>query len=69
MLTRPPADDLLDLTKYKPKPQDGAVVGWPEHKKPKENKMEFKVAVRSLKAKEEATASQSASETATRDEL
>ena len=68
MLTRN-LDDLLDLSKYKPEPEDGAVVGWPQRKKPKNKEMEFKVTVQALKSKPAPSASESATHSAERDEL
>jgi hypothetical protein len=45
-------EQLLDLSNYKPEPADGTVVGWADHKRPKDNKMtEFRVSVKALKEK------------------
>jgi hypothetical protein len=63
-------DVLGDLGRYKVQPEDGAVVGWVEHKKPKEREMEFRVKLRSLKAKPAASgAEQQGEQTVSRDEL
>lgn len=70
------------MSRYQIQPADGKVVGWVEHKKPKETEMAFRVKVRALKAKPaeadkkkdeepvvEKTDEAGAKETATRDEL
>jgi len=45
-------DDLLDLTKYKPQPKSGNVVGWATHTEPKKDKSaEFTIKVQSLREK------------------
>jgi hypothetical protein len=64
-------DDLLDLAKYEAVPRDGAVVGWPVNKEPKgdDNKMEFVVTAKVLKAKQAAESQAGSTETTTRDEL
>jgi hypothetical protein len=66
-------DNLLDLSKYSPEPEDGRVVGWPENKKPDDDKkMEFVIKVKALKANSKAASSEAAapsSETEVRDEL
>lgn len=63
-------DDLLDLTKYKPEVAEGNVVGWAEHKSPGfDNKAEFKVTARALKAKTKSTAEKEAKSAEGKEEL
>lgn len=57
-------DAFSNLANYKPKPEDGGVVAWLDHKKPKNHEMEFKIQVQSLKSKVA-----SSQESATRVEL
>jgi hypothetical protein len=61
-------DDLLDLSKYKTTPEDGAVVSWPENAAPEEKKMTFVVKTQLLKSKLIDPSSQAA-ESVSRDEL
>ncbi|KFA60737.1 hypothetical protein S40285_04716 [Stachybotrys chlorohalonatus IBT 40285] len=66
----PCKDDLLDLSKYKPTPEAGAVVAWPENQKPTQKKMEFVVKAQVLKAKVLDPSSAPSDETAeTKEEL
>lgn len=51
VLTPFSTDDLLDLSKYKPEPESGKVVGWATHKESNGKKAEFRVVVQSLKEK------------------
>ncbi|KAG9251743.1 uncharacterized protein F5Z01DRAFT_265041 [Emericellopsis atlantica] len=52
-------DQLLDLSNYKPEPADGTVVGWADHKRPKDDKTtEFRVSVKALKQKTVPSASE-----------
>ncbi|KAL2205625.1 hypothetical protein CC79DRAFT_1336127 [Sarocladium strictum] len=66
-----PCKDIMgDLSKYKIEPEDGAVVGWVEHKKPKEKEIEFRVKMRALKAKPaEGAGAGGESETQAKEEL
>ncbi|KAK0386717.1 hypothetical protein NLU13_6552 [Sarocladium strictum] len=68
--TSPCRDVMSDLSKYKIVPEDGAVVGWVEHKRPKDKEIEFRIKMRALKAKApEASAAEAASETQVKEEL
>lgn len=64
---------MSDLTKYKITPEEGAVVGWVEHKRPNNKDIEFRVKMRTLKAKAPdasgAEGAQGASGTDTKEEL
>lgn len=45
-------DQLVDLSKYKPKPSDGGVVGWVVHTQPQNHKTKLDMKVQALKTKE-----------------
>ncbi|KAM0557052.1 hypothetical protein ACHAPJ_005315 [Fusarium lateritium] len=45
-------DQLVDLSKYSPKPSDGGVVAWVEHTRPQDHKMKLEVKAQALKTKE-----------------
>ncbi|KAM0341521.1 hypothetical protein ACHAPU_009969 [Fusarium lateritium] len=57
-------DQLVDLSKYSPKPSDGGVVAWIEHSKPQDTKTTIDIKVRALKKK-----GQGQEKSATREEL
>lgn len=62
LLTIGSADQLLDLSLYKPDVEAGNVIGWPDHKRPDlYNKAEFRVTANLLKEK--------AAESETKEEL
>ncbi|EMT63764.1 hypothetical protein FOC4_g10014011 [Fusarium odoratissimum] len=45
-------DQLVDLSKYKPRPSDGGVVGWVMHTEPQDYKTKLDIKVQALKTKE-----------------
>ncbi|KAF4342696.1 hypothetical protein FBEOM_3356 [Fusarium beomiforme] len=63
-------DQLVDLTKYSPKPSDGGVVGWVMHTKPQNHKTKLDIKVQALKIKEvKRGQEQGQSKSASREEL
>lgn len=45
------AERLLNLENYSPEPAGGQVIGWVDHKKPKEHITEFRITVQELQDK------------------
>jgi hypothetical protein len=45
-------DQFVDLSKYKPRPSDGGVVGWVMHTEPQNYKTKLDIKVQALKTKE-----------------
>lgn len=63
-------DQLLDLSKYKPTPESGNVVGWPDHKLPGEDhKAEFRVVAKVLGEKAAPPASEATADDGSKAEL
>ncbi|KAF5717379.1 hypothetical protein FMUND_5856 [Fusarium mundagurra] len=63
-------DQLVDLSRYKPKPSDGGVVGWVMHTKPQNNKTKLDIKVQALKTKEvKSGKEQDQAKSASREEL
>lgn len=63
-------DQLVDLSKYKPKPSDGGVVGWIMHTQPQNYMTKLDIKVQALKTKEvKSDQEQGQAKSASREEL
>jgi serine protease inhibitor ecotin len=63
-------DQLVDLSKYSPRPSDGGVVGWVMHTEPQNHKTKLDIKVQALKTKEvKSGQEQGQAKSASREEL
>ncbi|KAF7548317.1 hypothetical protein G7046_g8718 [Stylonectria norvegica] len=62
-------DDLVDLTKYKPEPEEGGVVAWAEHTLPEQKQILIQIKAQVLKGKPSTDEESKKSKTASREEL
>ncbi|QKD54654.2 uncharacterized protein FOBCDRAFT_240122 [Fusarium oxysporum Fo47] len=63
-------DQFVDLSKYKPRPSDGGVVGWVMHTEPQNYKTKLDIKVQALKTKEARSGQeQGQAKSASREEL